>query len=309
MRNGVTHENLGFPVQNLSKEKLNKIREVYICPSFACNLRCPHCTLKNINNGKLELPAIINSIKYIKEMAGKDLTFELFGGEPLLLQKDVISAIYQEIKDYPYYVSTNLLPFEFEKHIEILKGASWVNSSWNPKRFDSPNGDDYDLWRKNMLALQDLGIKVNLMITLTSDLVYDYTPQEFIELIRQWNPFSIDLDYVIGEDNTSLERIDDWILDLYNNWNLDTILDPADNIRVVLLNPTLNRHYRDCWNHYTILPTGNIKPCCPYYECDVDKTPCYCCELFYICNGGCRLESKCTFPKKLFYKIKEELNA
>lgn len=298
MINGITHENQGFNIINLESDKLSKINEVYICPSFLCNLNCPHCTLKNLPS-KMNVDSICNTLSYLNKNSGNNLIYDLFGGEPLLLNVEIINRIYNIIKERKYLVSTNLLHYNESKHSSLFKDAEWINVSWNPKRFTN---DQYKLWIKILDSLKLF--KLNAMVTLTNDLITDFTPQEFIKLLKQWDVYSIDFDYFIGKDDENDELIDNWLCELYDIWDIKTKYNIADGIKNALLT---NTRYKDCSNHYTIMPSGNIKYGCAYWETDVIKTKCLMCELYSFCNGGCRLETKCTFPKKLYYKIRDEI--
>ena len=66
LKNGITHENNGFNITEISKDKLREANEIYICPSFLCNLNCPHCTLKNLPT-QLELEKIEQTLEYINK--------------------------------------------------------------------------------------------------------------------------------------------------------------------------------------------------------------------------------------------------
>lgn len=301
LKNGITHENLGFDVTELSLEKLKQANEIYICPSFLCNLNCPHCTLKNLPTC-MELEKIEQTLDYIIQNSGDNVLFDLFGGEPLLLQDYVLERIHKKIKQKKYVISTNLLLFR-PALLPLFKEAKQINVSWNPLRF---NEEQFKIWETKTQVLRTAKVKINLMITLTKDLIQNYMPQQFLDFIKDFKAYSLDLDYVIGEEYTEerLDSIDNWLCELYKIWNIPTIFDIADSIKKSILS---KQKYRDCSNHYTILPSGKIHPGCAYFETDVDKTKCLCCELYQWCNGACRLQTSCTFPKKLFYLIKKEI--
>lgn len=301
LKNGITHENNGFDITEISKDKLREANEIYICPSFLCNLNCPHCTLKNLPT-QLELERIEQTLEYINKNSGNKVLYDLFGGEPLLLQDFVLERLYKKISQKQFVISTNLLNLR-DSIIPIFKEAKWINTSWNPRRFDIVQSQ---IWQENINILHKNDIKINLMITLTPDLLIGLSPVEFIKFISIFKPYSLDLDYVIGEDFTAkrLAEIDNWLCGLYTHWDIPTKFDIADNIKNSILT---GKKYRDCSNHYTILPSGNIKPGCAYYETDVDKSNCLYCEYYPWCNGACRLQKDCTFPKRLFRIIEREL--
>ena len=307
MENGITHINQGFDIHLLIKEQLANMWEVYICPSWLCNLQCPHCTLRNLPS-RMELANIEATLQYINDFGGEKVMYDLFGGEPLLLPVYQLHRLYDKIKQRPYRVSTNLLAYKQEDHDFLLLNADVVNTSWNPHRFAT--GFQYDTWFENLKTLQTKGVKTNLMVTLTQDFIHSISPYTFYSYLKILKPYSIDLDYVIGNDDSGdtpeqdfLGQIDNWLCRLYRLWDLTTVFDIVDNMKLALLGV---EKYRDCSGHYTILPTGNIKPGCAYYEKDVNKSICLTCELYNICNGACRLQEKCTFPKKLFSLVKQD---
>ena len=301
LKNGITHENQGFDIKELPLEKLKQANEIYICPSFLCNLNCPHCTLKNLPTC-MELEKIEQTLDYIIQNSGDNVLFDLFGGEPLLLQDFVLERIHKKIKQKKYIISTNLLLFR-PTLLPLFKEAELINVSWNPLRF---NKEQFKIWETKTQVLRTAKVKINLMITLTKDLLENYTPQQFLNFIKNYNAYSLDLEYMIGEEyiKERLDSIDNWLCELYKIWNIKTHFCLPERIKFSLEH---NIKFRDCSNHYTILPSGKIHYGCPYYETDVVKTKCLSCDLYQWCNGACRLQTECIMPKKLFQIIKMEL--
>lgn len=300
MKNGVTHDNRGFDVCQLSDQQLRDIQEVYVCPSFKCNLCCPHCTLKNLPI-KTDLCKVINTINQVNSRAGDRIFYDLFGGEPLLFANQDFQLLIESFQDKKFTISTNLLPLQ-DSHIQYLAKAVWINTSWNPDRFTN---DQYDLWIKNLRKLQQNSIKINLMVTLTKSLIENYSPKQFLQLLRFWDCYSIDLDYVIGLNYPDPQVLDDWMFNLYINWNVKTKFNIVQSIKDSLIS---GRKFKDCSNAYAILPTGNIKHGCAYCEVCCTKFACQLCEFFDFCNGGCSLTEQCSFPKKIFCDIRDGLN-
>lgn len=303
MKNGITHDNIGINIKDCYKKVLEEADEVYICPSFGCNLNCPHCTLKNIRN-EGDIGSIINSINIIKSV-NPNVSFTLFGGEPSLLKDEVLLAIRNAIGESDYSVSTNLINFS-DTFLQILKEADLPDTSWNPQRFYTK--DLYDKWLNNIKILKDNNIIFELMITLTKDLI-GKDPQEFIDKVLEWGVKYIKLEFMIGDSTLNPENVDEWLVKLYKLWYSNKDLNSYENvlfdrIRDVAFN---NVEWEgNCNNTLTILPSGNIKERCPYYECKIIKEECYNCEYYRYCKGGCPIQDKCVFPKKLFNIIKKE---
>ena len=291
---------MDFYIQDLSKEKLKAIDELYICPLFGCNLKCPHCTLRNITT-KMDLNKILETIDYINQY-NTNIVYDLFGGEPLLLSDSTLDLIYERIKSHTYHISTNLLAYNPSSKIQdkILRNAEYIDTSWNPLRFTE---EQYKLWIKNVRRLQSLNIKLEFMITLTDDLITNYSPEEFYQLILFWKPYGLTLDFLIGKE-TNIEKINDWLVDLYRIWNCETIFGIAERIKNTIKYNTI---YRDCSNNYTLLPDGKIKQYCPYHEKTEKNLDCIYCSYYNICRGVCPIQSQCTFPKKLYEYIRKEI--
>lgn len=303
MKNGITHDNIGINIKDCYKKVLEEADEVYICPSFGCNLNCPHCTLKNIRN-EGDINSIINSINVIKSV-NPNVSFTLFGGEPSLLKDDVLLSIRNAIGENDYSVSTNLVNFS-DTFLQILKEADLPDTSWNPLRFS--NSDLYQKWLKNLSILKENNINFELMITLTKDLI-EMTPQEFIDKVLLWGVKSVKLEFMIGDDTLNPEDVDNWLVSLYNLWYSNDQLKEYENVLFTRIRDVAFNGVEwegNCSKTLTILPSGNIKERCPYYECRLQKPECYKCEYYQYCKGGCPIQDKCVFPKKLFNVIRKE---
>lgn len=301
MLNGITHLNKGFDISNLTKEQIDNVQDVYVCPSFECNLHCPHCTLRTIKT-QSNIDKIFNDIDVFNTSKSKLLCYNIFGGEPLLNDENILKLLHDKLNK-KYIISTNLLEYKNTNIInELLKDARWVDTSWNPKRFH--NTEEYNLWLKNIQILKDMGIKINFMITLTDDFLDNYTPRQFLDMMRKWDIYSLDLEFFIGDDTQDMNRVDNFLLELYTIWDIPTIYNNVVNMRNSIIN---NCRYKDCSNNYTILPTGMVNYCCPYYEETVMNPNCYSCKYFEYCGGGCPLQFKCTLPKKLYEQLCKEI--
>lgn len=303
MINGITHDNLGCSITECSEEMLKSADEIYICTSFGCNLNCPHCTLKNVRND-YDLDAIINSIKTITSI-NPNVSFTLFGGEPSLLKDDVLLKIREAIGNCDYSISTNLIKFS-DVFLQLLKESDLPDTSWNPKRFYT--SELYNQWLNNIEVLKANDIKFELMITLTKDLI-EMTPQEFIDKVLEFDVKDVKLEFMIGDSTLNPEEVDSWLVELYKLWYSTESLKEYNN---VLFNRIRDVAFNgiewegNCDKTLTILPSGNIKERCPYYEYGLTKEECLSCEYYNYCKGGCPIQEKCVFPKKLFEIIRKE---
>lgn len=305
MKNGITHNNLGQSIYTYDSQTLTTVDEAYICPSFGCNLNCPHCTLKNIKN-EGNIDAIVDTIKYLKKIS-PSVSFTLFGGEPSLLKDETLLRIRDAIGDSSYSVSTNLinLPNNF---LEILKDADLPDTSWNPKRFHTK--ELYEKWINNMKVLKENNITFELMITLTKDLI-EMTPQEFIDKVIEWGVKYVKLEFMIGDDTLNPTDVDNWLVELYHLWESNELLKDYDNVLFTRLKDVANKKVQwegNCGYTVSILPSGNLKERCPYYEYSIAKNQCDGCEYYEYCLGGCPIQDKCVFPKQLFELIRKKNN-
>lgn len=295
MRNGITHENIGKPVFEYTDSDIKRINEVYICFDFSCNLCCPHCTLHKIKQ-EHHFDKILDTLNYLHDK-NKKFTINFFGGEPTLLKDDVWKLYEDVVKVHPLIISTNLLKLSPYK-IQYMKYSEDINTSWNPKRFTN---DQYKLWLNNIEILKQNNIPYSVMVTLTDDLI-DMDQKEFIELVKLWSPRNIDLKMMIGDYNMDFSKVDEWLCKLYDIWNIDKTKNLLFNeIKQICEGKRIWKNY--CKTYFTIMPNGYLKDGCPYFEYETDKTNCLMCEYYSICQGGCNIQEKCTFPKKLYQRI------
>lgn len=301
MRNGITHENLGVPYKEITAEQIKKLEEVFVCFDFACNLSCPHCTLRLIPQHR-QLDKVKETLNYIRNIS-PNLTLNFFGGEPLLLKDEELSLFEEFFPGKKVIISTNLLNLSPYK-LKLLRQTEDVNTSWNPKRFTP---EQENIFREHLIMLQVAEAEYSIMITLTKDLIEEFTPEAFIELIKEFKPRNLDLKMMIGDYSLNFEEVDNWLCKLYDAWKKDNI--PTKNLLFYELERILknNRKWKDyCEKVATVMPDGNIKIGCPYFEYKTSKDFCYACEYYPVCEGGCNIQEKCTFPKKLFEKVKKD---
>ena len=305
MRNGLTHENKGLPYKEIPKSTIKSLDEVYVCFDFLCNLQCPHCTLKDIPT-KRELDKVLQTMLYIRRL-NPNITFNFFGGEPLLLKDEELKPFKRFFKK-PAIVSTNLLNLSSYK-IKLLQRIADVNTSWNPHRFDQAS---YDKWLNNIRILISKHIPYSIMVTLTQDLIEEYNPAIFTSIIRSLQPRNLDLKFMVGDYNMDFNQIDDWLVSLYEYWFNDTIYLSVTNLLFKEMEQVIQGIR--VWKNYcdkvaTLQPNGNIKLGCPYFEYKTDKTACLYCKYYPICKGGCNIQEKCAFPKKLYERMLKDYDS
>ena len=299
MRNGLTHENLGTNNLISISPNIKSLKEVFICFDFSCNLNCPHCTLQSIKLKK-DIKAIRKTIDFIKEL-NPDITFNFFGGEPLLLPDNEIKMFEDLFYSNPIIVSTNLLRLT-DYQLNLFKNVEDVNTSWNPRRFSD---NQLHSWLLNLNKLKERFIPFSIMVTLTDDLVSNYKPEEFLDLIEYFEPRNLDLKFMVGDYNMDFNKVDEWLVELYKYYQLNCYSFSCllfKEMEDVVKGIKIWKQY--CPTVATIYPNGNLKLGCPYYEYKTDKSACLACEYYPVCQGGCDIQEKCAFPKKLYEVIK-----
>lgn len=304
MINGITHENEGCDIKEFDKELLSNIEEIYICPSFKCNIACKHCTLHN-DYKKTSISNIIDTLDFIKNFSTNQLSYDLFGGEPLLNSMDDIKLLLSHMNGEKQ-ISTNLLLFD-KKWTDIFKEFDTINTSFDTSRFF--NHDILNVWENKLNQIRCLNIPINIMTVLNNELINTYTPKEFVKLMTErFKPYSIDFEYHIGSDCDDKQALDNWLLDLYKNGLDDSVYFRQYHKIKRSIYTDGSIKYIDCSKSLTILPNGNVHKYCAYYENDILKSKCYTCRYFKYCNGGCPLVNKCTYPISLHEEIINESN-
>lgn len=300
MQNGITHNNLG--VKNLDSllPSIKNLEEVYVCFDFSCNLNCPHCTLQKIKMKK-NLLAVKNTMEFISRVK-PDIEFNFFGGEPLLLDDSELKLFDEFFDKHDIIISTNLLRIT-DYQLKLFQKAEDINTSWNPKRFSV---NQYETWVKNLEILKANNIHYSIMITLTKDLIQDYTPEDFLLSTLTLGMKNLDLKLMIGDKSIDFSKIDSWLVELYKlskNLQLSYTNLLFKEITNVARGGIVWKQM--CPTLGTIYPNGNLKIGCPYYEYKTDKSKCFSCEYYQVCKGGCDIIDGCNFPKQLYEEVKK----
>lgn len=261
--------------------------QVYVIPSYKCNLNCPHC--------KLHLKEdTLNKEQFFETLVNFDADYKvLFGGEPTLdeaLLQEILAT--EEINS----ISTNLLKLN-SNLINLFKYYSLdIATSWNPHRF-TPN--QYQTWINNLKYLSHNNLECLILITLTEDLLsLDY--ELFKKMLDTWNKIpsisGIKFEYLIdpnAKDDLNL-RADLWLCKLYQDWRWDFTNFNVKDIK--------NGYICDCSEVYTLPPEGIIQKGCPnFYNYNIIEE-CLNCPLAGACKP-CPLQFNCAFPKNLYKLI------
>lgn len=268
------------------------MRTIYAIPNYECNLKCPHCELKD----KYCDYDRDNFMSQLKSMT--DDVVILFGGEPTLYE-DRFDEIIRTKRVQS--ISTNLL--DVSEHLLLMLAEQpmiMLSTSWNQTRFTS---DEYLRWIDNLRQLARYRLEALVMITMTEDLIIDSSYDHFMTVLADIQAtnavHNILFEHYIGEYATEdyNSRCDDWLCRVHSDWDF-TMTNVIDQ-------KVLDWKF-DCSSVYTLEPDGTLREGCPQNtgNCYV-KQKCLMCEHSQHCQPCC-LQSACNFPSKLFKLISEE---
>lgn len=263
---------------------MGKTKSIYALLTRKCNLSCPHCDVKNIEDD-------FDRDKFLNQLLNFDGKIILFGGEPTFY-KDRLFDIVKECENAGKQISsisTNLIKFD-EELGNYYKKLGRVATSWNPNRFTK---EQYDIWINNCKKLSKVyKVKPTLLITLDNDIL-DMGVDKFMNIVRQWDSgiFKIiKMEHFNGNNPPIFfDKVDDFLCELYRKWDV--------NINNEIF--TKVKHWWcDCNGVYTLNPNGDITKGCPHDMKPTIPTECYSCERVGECRP-CILQQYCSFPKNL----------
>jgi len=176
----------------------------YLKTTETCNLNCLHCFTSGSKGAKIYW----NHVKvadWLRKLSAKtpNIThahFEFHGGEPFLADIASLQYVYDNCQNLwqsqSWGITTNLTFKLDQEKIDFIMGplGGRVGTSWDPDiRFANPK--QYDLWRKNVQTLVDLGVVVKLFISVTKGTIA-IEPIELLEWVKS-----------LGVKELALERL------------------------------------------------------------------------------------------------------
>jgi len=176
----------------------------YLKTTETCNLNCKHCFTNGSNGAKVywKPELVIDWIKRFSPNVKPEDTLhcEFHGGEPFLVPVEEMIMVHEHTKKYipnaSWGITSNLTFKMYPEHFSFIQNQlnNRVGTSWDPNiRFSSPK--QYDLWRKNVETLVNMGITVKLFISVTTATI-DIEPIELFEWVKD-----------LGVQEMSLERL------------------------------------------------------------------------------------------------------
>lgn len=177
---------------------------LYLKTTETCNLNCSHCFTNGTNGAKIYWDHVKTSdwLKRLHEHTSDSphVHCEFHGGEPFLAPLEGMQQCWEECKDlWPsmsWGVTTNLVFKLTPEIIAFIQGplGNRIGTSWDPDiRFANPK--QYDLWRKNVSTLIDLGVTIKLFISVTKGTIA-MNPIDLLEWVRE-----------LGVHEMALERL------------------------------------------------------------------------------------------------------
>lgn len=148
--------------------------------------------------------------------------------------------------------------------------------------------------------LTNKGVNLAVMITLTEDLVSKLDTVDFItNMLNKLGASSADFDYLIGSNYPSPDKVDDYLIRLYDAFSKNCpncTFTKANKIKKSLKQ---HKKFKDCSNFYTILPSGNIKHGCAYCNELKVRKECKFCEYLISVMALVPLQKVALFQKAI----------
>lgn len=184
----------------------------YLKTTETCNLNCKHCFTSGSNGAKIywNPEQVIDWIKRFSPnvKVNDTLHCEFHGGEPFLVPVEQMVKVCEESKKYipnaSWGITSNLTFKMYPEHFEFIQNqlGNRVGTSWDPDiRFSSPK--QYDLWRKNVTTLVDMGVIVRLFISVTKSTLA-IEPIELLEWVQDLGVHEMSLERLTHNGNANL---------------------------------------------------------------------------------------------------------
>lgn len=267
------------------------MREIYLIPSYRCNLHCPHCTIHKRISDEISME---NYVKVLDSLDTNPQTqYIIFGGEPLINPN--IDILIKHLANKNAGCTSNLVHYD-ERIIDLLFDSGiGISTSWNPHRFTT---QQYEAWLKNCDKVKrKFNYDLFILITLTEDLI-SWDIQEFIEFIKNWGSnIILKFEYLVDptKEQPFYDECNRWLCSLYYT----ELRDKIDNFKKTTRFFPQDR----CRGVYTLPPNGVLKEGCPNYIKRYDKVQCLTCPLIDFCTGGCATQKCCILSKELYELI------
>lgn len=329
-------------------------KQIYIKTTESCQLHCKHCYIgdarlkKQFFDEKKTAEWLHKWIEYNK-LDENDLLISFHGGEPMICPENKIKYICEQFPNATFNTTTNLVYSLTDAKMDLFLNhfidkkinQPFIKTSWDYKiRFS--NEKEENIWRNNIKQLIDKGVYIQVIVCLTSLLINEVSPDDFLKIFKELNINTISFERLTANTTDdkylipNYEKQDQWLYDLYkiNEEKYHISLGIVEDIINAIKGRFLGCRERKCMqNVITINADGSIGGCpntalCnnfgtinnepneifknPCRLCSIQKEQlrdnrCYICDLFNICNGDCHQLSwqgeYCPAPKKLMKEL------
>ena len=204
---------------------------IYLKTTETCNLNCLHCFTSGSRGAKIywDHVKVADWLHRLNKELPKEnhVHLEFHGGEPFLAELSSLQYVYDNCKDLwtnqSWGITTNLTFKLTQDKIDFIMGplGGRVGTSWDPDiRFSSPK--QYDLWRKNVETLVNLGVTIKLFVSVTKGTIA-MEPIELLEWVRDLGVKELALERLTMNGSaksnlqifpTNLEQ-DEWFLNMH----------------------------------------------------------------------------------------------
>lgn len=259
------------------------MKTLYAIPNYECNLDCYYCDIR-------KLKETYNERKFLKTLKDFEGEVILFGGEPLLYKDRLFQILSTNKIDS---ISTNLLLLDLDIYTRLKSHKVSITTTWGKYRFgyDAKALDLYTQWKQNLAVVKNAVV----LITLTPDII-KMTTDEFFSFAREWTCKGVLFEQLIDSRLTKeyYDKVDEWLCKISSRWTIkpkNMILDKLDH------------WYFDCSEVYTLKPNGLVENKCPHHFQVNVCMECMNCSRVAECKP-CVLQQYCTFPHKLYERMK-----
>lgn len=206
------------------------MRQVYICTTSLCNLRCKHCYVGEYraNKGFFDEKTTVKWLKNWIKTTGQDesdILFSFHGGEPLLCPLNKLYHVTTAFPSATFNMTSNLvnpltqsqINFIVQKCVDPLRGKPFIKTSWDYKiRF---NEQQFKQWCDNIKTLVSNGVYVKVIVCLTSLLIKDVIPIKLYRMFEHLGIQMVDFERLTYNTTSNKSLIPDYIAQdtwLYN---------------------------------------------------------------------------------------------
>lgn len=321
---------------------------IYIKTTESCNLYCKHCYINDFKKNTSFFNQIQTKIwiqKYLSYFNNEDILINFHGGQPFLCNLNKIQYICEAFPSAIKSATSNLINLNSNILTLILKyfkdpiyNQPFIKTSWDYKiRF---NGNQQDIWTDHVKTLLQNNVYVKVIICLTSLLIKQVDPEDFLYYFLNLGVNEIDFERLTDNTTEDKSLIPNYIQQ--NNW-LQKIYEfnKIYNLKIGLfenIKNAANKIYVGCRNRscmkdvVTINANGTIGGCpniaLLYPYSSINEQPqhifnnqlrnklikqqqyknnnCYSCNFYQNCNGDCFQLSWqnniCPMPKNILFK-------